>query len=645
VRILKWTVGIFALLVAGVFLTVVLTGLNPLRGPISRLTEAKTGRELLIQGNLKPVWSWVHPRIRAERISFANPPWAKEKYLITAEAVEVTLSVLPLFTGRVVLPEVHLEKPVVDLEQDAEGRKSWVLDDQPKKESRVHIHRLTLDHGELIYDDALADVSLRAALTTDQTGIAFTTKGKYHGLPLAAAGHGGPVLLLRGGNNEPFPLKGEAKIGDTAIKVDGSITELVGLAGIDMAIQLSGKSMDELYQIINVAFPSTPAYTTSGHVVREKNVIRYEKFTGKVGESDLSGTLEFDTGGARPLMKGDLRSKVLDLADLGPVVGTHQPRKSGVLPDAPFDAKRWKSADADVKLRAGTLRRPEQLPLDDLSTRIRMQDAVLTLDPLEFGTAGGKLAGTIKLDGREGTTIKGDAKIKLQKLQLSKLFPTVKITQASVGDLSGAIELAGTGNSVARLLGTSNGKIGLYMEGGRVSELIMQMVAIDLWGITRVKLRGDRQIAIRCVVGDFGVKDGIMDTNALVFDTEVVNISGHGRINLKTEELDLTLVPEPKDPSLVSLRTPLYIRGTFSKPQVAPDMKQIAAKGLGAAAMAIINPLLAVLPLVNEGEGKDSDCGKLIAELSAQAKSAAAKPPAAASDGGSRPAQPAAQAK
>jgi AsmA protein len=272
-----------------------------------------------------------------------------------------------------------------------------------------------------------------------------------------------------------------------------------------------------------------------------------------------------------------------------------------------------------------------------------MQDAVLTLDPLEFGTAGGKLAGTIKLDGREGTTLKGDAKIKLQKLQLSKLFPTVKVTQASVGDLSGAIELAGTGNSVARLLGASNGKIGFYMEGGRVSELIMQMAAIDLWGITRVKLRGDRQVAIRCVVADFGVKDGIMETNALVFDTEVVNIGGSGRINLKTEELDLTLVPEPKDPSLISLRSPLYIRGTFSKPQVAPDMKRITAKGLGAAAMAIINPLLAVLPLLNEGEGKDSNCGQLIAELSSQAKSAAAKPPGSASAGASRPAEPAAR--
>jgi AsmA protein len=411
-----------------------------------------------------------------------------------------------------------------------------------------------------------------------------------------------------------------------------------------MAIQLSGKSMEELYDIINVAFPTTPAYTTSGHLLREKNIVRYEKFTGKVGESDLVGTLEFDTGGARPVMKGDVQSKVLDLADLGPVVGTHEPKKAGVLPDAPFDAKRWKSVDADVKLRAGTLRRPEQLPLDNLTTRIRMQDAVLTLDPLEFGTAGGKLGGTIKLDGRQDT-IKGDARIKVQRLQLSKLFPTVNITQASVGDLSGAIDLSGSGNSVARLLGSSNGKVGVYMEGGRVSELIMQMAAIDLWGITRVKLRGDRQIAIRCVVGDFGVKDGVMETNALVFDTEVVNVSGHGRINLKTEELDLTLVPEPKDPSFVSLRSPLYIRGTFSKPQVAPDMKRIAAKGLGAAAMAIINPLLAVLPLLNEGEGKDSDCGQLIAELSSQAKSAAAKAPASASAGGSRPAPAAAPAK
>ena len=613
---------IFALFVAAALLIAIFGGLNLLRGPISRITLEKTGRELRIEGSLRPVWSWIHPRIRAEKVSFANPPWAKEKFLLQADAVELTMSVLPLAIGRVVLPEVHLEHPAVDLEQDADGRKNWVLDEKPHEESRVHIRRLTLDRGELLFDDAMRDISLRAQLETDATGIRFSAKGKYGGLPMTAAGHSGPVLALRGADGEPFPLEGEAKIGDTTIKVDGRITELVGLAGLDMRIELRGKSMDQLYNVIHVAFPSTSPYVTSGHLVRDDGVVAYENFTGKVGESDLAGTLRVDTNGERPVMTGDLKSTVLDLADLGPIVGTGRSRKSGVLPDAPFDAKRWKSVNADVKLQAGTLRRPEQLPLENLSTRIRMQDAVLTLDPLEFGTAGGRLAGTIRLDGR-GESIKGDADIRVQKLQLAKLFPTVDITRASAGNLSGAIQLSGTGNSVARLLGSSNGKVGLFMSGGRVSELVMEMVAIDLWGVTKVKLRGDRQVAIRCVAGDFGVRNGVMETNALVFDTSDVNVSGSGEIDLKNERLDLTLEPQPKDPSLVSLRSPIFIRGSFSRPKVGVDVKGIAAKGVGAAVLAIVNPLLAVLPLINEGEGKDSDCAQLFAELSPASRKAA----------------------
>jgi len=632
VRILKWSAGIFLLLVATAILAVFVIGLNGLRGPIARMSTEKLGRELLIEGDLRPVWSWVHPRIRAERTTFANPDWAKEKYLFKAEAVELSIRVLPLLAGRVVLPEVHLVSPVVNLEQDAKGRRNWILKDEPQPEqpSRIQIHRLTLDQGTLAYDDAVRDISIRAELSTDETGVAFTTRGKYNGLPLAASGHGGPVLEIRDNDDVPYPLKVDAKIGSTVAKLDGKITGVVGLSGIDMAIHLSGKSMDELYKVLGVAFPSTPAYNTSGRLIRNGTVTRYEHFTGTVGTSDLAGTLQVDTAGKRPLMQGDLNSKVLDLADLGPVVGTKEKesKKAGVLPDVPFQNERWDSVDADVKLRAGTIRRPDQLPLEDLSTRIKMRDAVLTLDPLEFGLAGGKLAGTIKLDGRQ-ETIAAEAKIKAHKLQFSKLFPTIEVAQASVGNLSGAIELTGSGNSVARMLASSNGKIGVFMDNGSVSELLMQMAVIDLWGMTRVKLRGDKQINIRCVVGDFGVKNGVADANALVFDTAVVNIGGSGQVDLRNEQLNLTLLPEPKDGSVASLRSPLYIRGTFSEPKVSVDMVRIMAKGAGAAVLAIVNPLLMVLPLIDEGPGKDSNCAKLIAELSSAAKTAAKKPPAA----------------
>jgi AsmA protein len=114
-----------------------------------------------------------------------------------------------------------------------------------------------------------------------------------------------------------------------------------------------------------------------------------------------------------------------------------------------------------------------------------------------------------------------------------------------------------------------------------------------------------------------------MQANALVFDTEVVNVGGNGSINLKNEQMDLTLKPEPKDRSIASLNSPLYLRGTFSKPEVGPDMGRLATRGAGAILMGILNPLLAVIPLLEEGKGKDSNCGKLIAEATSSARSAA----------------------
>jgi hypothetical protein len=103
----------------------------------------------------------------------------------------------------------------------------------------------------------------------------------------------------------------------------------------------------------------------------------------------------------------------------------------------------------------------------------------------------------------------------------------------------------------------------------------------------------------------------------------VVNVQGNGQINLKNEGMDITLKPEPKDRSIASLNSPIYIRGTFGAPKVAPDMKKLTAKGVGALVMGLINPLLAVLPLMQEGKDKDSPCQQLIAQAKKPAPMAA----------------------
>jgi AsmA protein len=631
-RALKWIAGsVFILFVLiALFFTF---GLNLLKGPITRAVSDATGRDLVIEGRLGPVWSWVHPRIRAEGVSFANADWGKADYLLSADAIEASISVLPLFAGRVVLPEVHLEGAELSLEQDVDGRKNWILKEEPeeqKKESRVHVKQLTVDEGRLRWEDAWREHSFFADLSTDETGIAFSGEGSYSGMPFKAKGHTGHVLGIRD-ETTPFPISGEIKIGDTAATLEGTLTGLVGFKGIDLQFkQLSGKTMEDLYWIIGLAFPDTSPYKLSGRLLRTDGMWRFENFAGKVGESDLAGTLQVDTGGKRPYMHGDLTSKVLNFADLGPLVGTNQPREGGgVLPDAPFNVDRWETLDADVRLKAGTIKRPKALPIDNLATRWQLRDKVLSFNPLEFGIAGGKLAGTIRVDGNK-QPVRGDVTMRVRQLQLAKLFPTIKQAQGSIGDLNGLVELSGTGDSVGKLLGSSTGKIGIYMDEGKISRFLMELVALDLWDAARIKLKGDQEIDIRCVIADFGVKGGVAQANAFVFDTTVVNIGGSGTINLKTEAMDMKLKPEPKDRGIGSLRTPLHIKGTFGQPDIGPDMGKLAARGAGTILMGIVNPLLAILPLIEEGKGKDSNCGALIAQANASSKKKSAAPKAVA---------------
>jgi AsmA protein len=622
VRALKWIGGAVLVLFVAIALFFAF-GLNTLRGPISNAVTKATGRELVIEGDLRPVWSWLHPRLRAEGVRFANADWGQEDYLLNADAIEATISVLPLFIGRVVLPEVHLEGAEVALERDAEGRRNWILqeEEQRHEKSRFFIKLLTLDDGHLIWDDAMTDTRIEADLSSDETGINFAAQGKWKGMPLKTAGHAGHVLSIRD-QDAPFPLKGEITIGKTSARLEGTLTGVVGFKGIDLNFErLSGRSMDDLYHIIGLAFPATSAYTVSGRLHRTDGVWLFEKFIGKVGESDLAGTIRVQTGkDKRPFMQGEVTAKVLNFADLGALVGTDQPREGGVLPDMPFAPERWESVDADVKIDAGTVKRPKALPIDKFATRIQLRDRVLRLDPLAFGIAGGRLTGTIRLDGNK-EPMRGDVRMRVQNLQLGKMFPTVKQAQGSIGDMNGLIELAGTGDSVGKLLGTSNGKIGVFMDEGKISQFMMELVALQLWDAMRVKMKGDKEVDIRCAIADFGVKDGVAQTNAFVFDTTIVNIEGSGTINLKTEEMDFALKPRPKDRSIGSLRTSLHIRGTFSEPDIGPDMGKLTAKGAGAIVMGILNPLLAVLPLIEEGKGKDSPCAQLIAQAASSKKS------------------------
>lgn len=634
-RTLKWIASAALALVIAAALFIALFGWNWLRAPLQQQVLEQTGRVLLIRGDLEVHLGWPWPRIQARQVSYANPAWAAQAQLLTADEVAFSIHLPQLLAQRLSLSDLHLVKPVVFLEVGADGRKTWLLDRNQKDDNaRVVIDRLTLDQGVIGYDDKAGKTSIRAELSSlakpaDQrqaSGVSFSAKGKYKGLPLIAKGTGDSVLALRD-ESTPFGLVIDTTVGQTRIQAQGHITSLMKFSAIDMQLTLSGDNLNQLFTLTGIALPATRDYVAQGHFVRKGNTLRYEAFSGRVGTSDLTGWWQVETGGKRPLLTADLVSTQLTLEDLGPVIGARPghldaaikavettgtagavtPRSKRVMPDLPFKFANWDTVDADVKFSAQSMRQAQYMPLEGLSTHLRLSDSVLTLDPLQFGMAGGQLMAAVTLDGRHNP-IQAEARLQLKRLALAKLLPADQKGKASTSQIGGQITLAGSGNSVGTMLAQADGSVALLVSGGDISQMAMEKAGLHLWEIFRLTLTGDKQIKLRCAVANFDVKSGTMDANTLLLDTEVTTLLGSGSIDLAQEKLDLTLTQKTKNTSPLSLRSPIHIGGNFAKPVIQVDQTRMAARALGALALGAINPLLALIPLIDAGPGQDSDC-------------------------------------
>lgn len=639
-RSLQWTAGILLAPPALAVLFIAIFGWNWLRGPIERTVLAQTGRVLQIGGDLTIGFGWPLPHLQANAVSFANPDWAKEKQALTADLVDLSIDLPQLLRKKIVVPELRLVRPQIFLEKNIDGRKSWLLDrDQKDEESALQIGRIAVDQGNIGYDDAGEKTSLRAVVSTAASGpgsaeLSLTVHGSFRGLPLKAKGKGGPVLGLAD-EATPYPLQVELEIGSTGASFAGTVTSLLKIAAVDLRLQLHGKSMAQLYPLLGIVFPETGPYRTEGHLIHSAKSWRYEKFSGRIGRSDIAGSLQVELGGTRPALQADLSSSRLDVADLGTLIGAKPGRVQAarqaaavvpatqattagarLLPDMAFRVERWDSVDAELSLKAKTIVGVGALPLEDFVTRLHLRDEVLRIDPLQFRFAGGSLDAALTLDGRQ-KPIRAQGRLRVIKLSLAKILPASTANLGSSGQISGEFDLVGAGDSVRGMIENSSGKLGLVVSGGRISRLMMEKVGIHLWEIMKISLTSDKLITLRCGVADFAVKDGIMSANALIFDTEITTILGTGTVDLKQERLDLTLSQATKKTSPLALRSPIYIRGTFARPVAGVDKKRLAARVLGALALGLVNPLLVVLPLIDAGPGKDSDCGQLVREARA----------------------------
>lgn len=672
-KVLGWCLASLLLLAAGLALFLLLFDWNLLRPTLNARVSAALDRPFAIEGNLAVVWQrepeqdnwrgWLPwPHFSAEQLSLGNPEWAKGESFVSLERVQFRLAPLPLLWKTLHIPRIDLSAPSASLERLADGRSNWSFDlggDDPQAPSpwTLDIGTIAFDKGRVTLDDqslqtrvevlveplgqpipfsdivgqGTADKTAEQHATAQDYAFAWQAKGRYKGLALDGSGKVGGLLALQDARR-PFPLQADIRADSTRIVLAGTLTDPQNLGALDLRLRLSGSSLGNLYPLTGVTLPDTPAYATEGRLSAQLQEaggarFRYEDFKGRIGASDIHGNLTFVARQPRPKLSGSLTSNQLRFADLAPLIGadsnaqkqargtTARQPADKVLPVEVFRTERWRDMDADVSFTGKRIVQSEELPFTDLFTHVLLNDGELILEPLRFGVAGGRLDSIIRLDGR-ATPMQGKARLNARGFKLKQLFPSVEIMQSSLGELNGDAHLAGTGNSVAALLGSADGELKLLISDGRVSRNLMEIAGLNVGNYVVGKLFGDEEVKINCAAADLGIKQGLMSTRLFVVDTENALIEVDGTVNLSNERLDLTVAPQSKGMRVFSLRSPLYVAGTLKNPRAGVKAVPLVLRGTGMLALgALVTPAAGLLALIVPSGDQPSECAVLLQQM------------------------------
>lgn len=625
---------------------------------------------------LRSLLPW--PTFTARKIRIDNPPWTKQRQLLQLDALQFRISPLPLLLHHIYVPSVQLSGLRVDLERDGKGEANWQIklpqDNQPSS-WKLSMGTIGLDKGEIGLDDAQTHSRLQIGITPLQQAIpyeqvvaqatstsradvghdvgrmvdsnqtnpdlsnhakrtayqfAWTVNGTYKNTPVDGSGKSGAVLALESAT-QPFPIQARVHIDTSKIAVVGTLTDPMHLSALNMRVWFAGASMAKLYPILGITLPDTPPFATEGHLSAEVHVqgsrYTYRNFRGRVGGSDIGGNLQVVTGGPRMKLTGDLHSQLLRFADLGALVGagsqtekeqrgdtTPQPGNKA-LPVEQFHTNRLQAMDADVTFEAARIERPNTLPINALSTHIRLDNGVLKLDPLHAGVAGGTVEGNVQMDSTV-QPMRTALDLRARRLQLKQMFPTVQSMQNSFGEINGDVTMNGVGSSTAGLLSHAGGDVKLLMDNGVISKTLLELAGLNVANVVVRKLFGDQNVKINCLAVDMTGNDGVFTSHLFVLDTSDATVNVDGSINFRDEHMDLNVVPHTKGLRVLSLRSPLYVKGTFKDPDVGVKPGPLILRGAGAAALAALAaPAAALLAVVVPSHDQQNNCQQVLTQL------------------------------
>jgi len=628
-------------------------------------------------------------KVSAAYITIGAPRWSTAPHMLLARNARMTLGYADLWRASHGEPlrirELRAAQLDGQIERLADGRASWQFGKAPDAADRTVrvpvFGLLQVDAGSLAYRDAVMAMDLDARFSlVDSTaqpasapapaastvGFQLQAGGTYRKMPMTVALNTPGVLpVVAQDAAVPLPVTLEARVGGAKLSFKGTATDALKLSALKGRFSVQGPSLAAVGDPLRVTLPTTGPFRAEGLVTKQGVVWNVVTEQVSIGASRLSGAFIYDPRPRVPMLAGRLAGTKLLLADLGPAVGAPVPKtdvaaaapaapasaskgaspqrvnaKPGrVLPDRPFDLPALRKMDANVLIDIADLDLGSSIlePLRPLRTHLVLADGVLTLRELDARTGQGQLGGMVQLDGRDAQAL-WTADLRWAGVRLESWIHQARAGNAPpyvTGDLIGEARVAGQGKSTAAILGSLHGGVRMHLVGGTISHLAVEAAGLDIAQGLGVLIKGDDALPVQCTAADLVAEQGVLRPRVLVLDTKDSTLWLEGSLSLASEALDLRVAVTPKDFSPMALRTPLHVRGSFANPSVSLEKGPLGTRLGAAALLALVNPLAALIPLIDTGSSADAkrgadDCRALANRIAAKPLPPPAKQAAAA---------------
>ncbi len=659
----RWLTLSLGVILLTALLALALLDLNVFKHPIERMASARSGRSVVIAGRMQARIFSLTPAVTLDGLTVGNPPGEAAATMLHTERLQLHVKLLPLLLGRVIFERVEMDKPLLYLHRDSEGHANWTFAaSKPSAQAATPPVRLPMVRNLLVRDGRLTlkdemlhldvDAQVHAherATQEDPQAFQLVGTGTINKQPLRVQLIGGPLLTLQ--PDRPYPFTVHVEAGNMRLDSDGVVRKPFDLGRVGLVMRVSGNDLADLYYLTQLAFPKTPPFQLRASLERDGTRVHVDPVAGEIGRSDVHGALDIDMSRKRPDVTGALVSRQLRLSDLAESLGGRPqpatppagslskaaprtaagkpqappataPPQARLLPDARLQVDRVRAMNADVRFTATSVE-AGTVPLKQVALHIKLDDGVLSLDPMEMQMPQGRLRGTAVIDAR-GNAPATRLDLQMTDIQLAQFKGKAPDAQAPLtGPLQARLVAAGRGDSLHDFAAAADGTATFILPHGEINAAFAELTGVDVAHGLGLLLKGgqDRE-EVRCGIAQFNIQDGSMRAQDFVVDAKDVRITGRGEVRLGPEELDLSLRGEPKKFRLARLRAPVKITGHLLRPSIGlaagPAVKQGAiATALGVA----LTPLAAVIAFVDPGLAKDADCAALLDNSSAAAPS------------------------